>query len=57
MYLLCPEVISSYFSVLMNCALTNLLKTTALNLLGVPLFPYFLRSQWIGGENAACPGP
>ena len=51
------EVISSYFSVLMNYALTKLLKTAALNLLGVPFFPYVLRSRWIGGRNAACLGP
>lgn len=58
MYFLCSEVISSYFSVLMNYALTKLFKTTALNLLGIPFFfAYVLRSHWIGGGNAACLGP
>lgn len=58
MYFLCSEVISSYFSVLMNYALTKLFKTTALNLLGVPFFLLmFLGVTGLVGEMLLVLGP
>ena len=58
MYFLYWEVISSYFSVLMNYALTKLLKRAALNLLGVPFFLFmFLGVTGLVGEMLLVLGP